>query len=385
MSRGKKLDKQQKDSWEAFVAAARDLVNNTDDQKAVITRIDQRQQFAKKLDSTAFLNAFDLPKDAGNHAQNLQTILERIPEGWGRWISCDRGWYSIILQFDAKMKMLAPNYEIHQIKEKYGRLDIYFDLAEEVMMPNDLAPDYPRDGSEAEKKQWEIAHNVWYQRYQTYLQTPAGVRQSELLNQRSNLAYKLADAASQIASKTCELCGNEGSFHLTQTPSPWYKTLCTSCAKEQNYLSEIEWNSWWEDEEPRFKQRQKENWQNENKDRKIAVIALNSKKELTVRATYFTKKTQLKQVLNQEWDAIFVGNDQIGKAYFQLLVTNYQDHIQANKLAANQAKKDKKGFVAKRLANSPRIYLLDNKKPTVPELDNLGLSCWFSQEYHFSD
>lgn len=66
------------------------------------------------------LNAVHVPDDAGERAEALGRMLARIPDGWGRWISCSRGWYSIVVDLDEQLRALFPAYELQQVKEKYG-------------------------------------------------------------------------------------------------------------------------------------------------------------------------------------------------------------------------------------------------------------------------
>lgn len=59
-------------------------------------------------------------------ASQIEEIRLRIPQGWGNWVSCDEGWYRIIINLDEQLNYLFPEgYEIHQIKEKYGTLRYY--------------------------------------------------------------------------------------------------------------------------------------------------------------------------------------------------------------------------------------------------------------------
>ena len=44
------------------------------------------------IDPQKHLDALQVPADAGPHAAAIKTILRRIPNGWGRWISVDAGW-----------------------------------------------------------------------------------------------------------------------------------------------------------------------------------------------------------------------------------------------------------------------------------------------------
>ncbi|MBB1511076.1 hypothetical protein H5399_00415 [Tessaracoccus sp. MC1627] len=78
-----------------------------------------------ELDPARF--ALHVPEDAGAYAEALEGLLRRIPDGWGRWISCDAGWYPLIVDLDAAMAAIWPTYVVQQVKEKFGSLRFYFD------------------------------------------------------------------------------------------------------------------------------------------------------------------------------------------------------------------------------------------------------------------
>lgn len=73
------------------------------------------------------INALQVPEDAGPYRAEIVELLARIPEGWGRWISCDAGWYPLITTLGADLARVDPHYEVHQIKEKFGALRFYAD------------------------------------------------------------------------------------------------------------------------------------------------------------------------------------------------------------------------------------------------------------------
>ncbi len=56
---------------------------------------------------------------------SMDHITERFGEGWIFGIGCGEGWYSLIFELDAELAKLDPNYEIAQIKEKFGALRFY--------------------------------------------------------------------------------------------------------------------------------------------------------------------------------------------------------------------------------------------------------------------
>lgn len=118
------------------------------------------------------LNAIHMPNDAGEHAAELEAIMRRIPDGWGRWISCDAGWYPIIVELDRDLAALDPDYELYQVKEKFGGLRYY-------------ARTHNPDHREAFKER---------------------ITQAE-----------------QQCGRTCEICGAPGELH---DEFSWIRTLC---------------------------------------------------------------------------------------------------------------------------------------------------------------
>lgn len=123
------------------------------------------------------LNKIHVPDDAGIHRDGLMWIMTRIPDGWGRWISCSRGWYPLICRLDADLSALDSGYVVKQCKEKFGTLKYYY-------RPS-------RDGV------------------------------AEQMNELIRAAY----AESAV---TCELCGEPGTLHRSRIG--WATTLCANCA-----------------------------------------------------------------------------------------------------------------------------------------------------------
>lgn len=133
----------------------------------------------------AQFEALDVPEDAGDHRAALTSILRRIPDGWGRWISCDAGWYSLIVDLDHDLAAIDPDYALHQCKQKFGELRFY-------------------------------AHA------------------SEGLPEEANRRFDERIAAAERASvTTCESCSSTaGSLRERRG---WFKTLCDSCAAKSGH------------------------------------------------------------------------------------------------------------------------------------------------------
>ncbi|MCJ0907064.1 hypothetical protein [Rhodococcus sp. ARC_M6] len=78
------------------------------------------------LDGDRARNSLHLPTDAGEHTEALKEILLRIPDGWGRWIGHRKGWYPLVVGLDAALAEIDPDYDVCQVKEKFGVLRYYY-------------------------------------------------------------------------------------------------------------------------------------------------------------------------------------------------------------------------------------------------------------------
>jgi hypothetical protein len=52
-------------------------------------------------------------------------LQARIPKGWWSGIDIDDGWIPIVDRLDKALAEINPDYEIHQVKEKFGGLRFY--------------------------------------------------------------------------------------------------------------------------------------------------------------------------------------------------------------------------------------------------------------------
>ena len=58
--------------------------------------------------------------------QILEQIKSRINSMYGKTIACDAGWHELVCKCHLELLAADPNYEIFQIKEKFGALRYYF-------------------------------------------------------------------------------------------------------------------------------------------------------------------------------------------------------------------------------------------------------------------
>lgn len=163
----------------ALTAAVRDLAEaaTEEDLAAALEAVRQIP-----IDRDRMLNALRVPDDAGDYDVALRSLLERIPDGWGRWIGCGPGWYPILARVEERLNELDPDYRVHQIKEKFGTLRFYWE------------GDIP-DGD------------------------------------------AIVDEAEADSARTCELCGGPG---RRRSKGGWLKTLCTACAVAHGYGDPLE-------------------------------------------------------------------------------------------------------------------------------------------------
>jgi len=116
-----------------------------------------------------------------NRDERFAHIVARIPKGWGKWVDVGKGWYSLVLETDRKLAEIEPNYEIHQIKEKFGELRYY------------------------------ISHECNY--------ICGGID-----NWRDCKLKQIIDDATKKSITICEVCGEKA--EPCSTSDHWYATLC---------------------------------------------------------------------------------------------------------------------------------------------------------------
>lgn len=138
------------------------------------------------LDVHRFLDAMHVPEDAGEYAPDLIRMLTRIPDGWGRWIRCKRGWYPLIIETDRRLAALCPEYELQQVKQKWGTLRYYCDPC----------PDHRDD-------LWETFETI-------------------------------AEEAEARSRTICEVCGGGGD---AASNGNWVMTLCDNCITRSRHYT----------------------------------------------------------------------------------------------------------------------------------------------------
>lgn len=57
-----------------------------------------------------------------------EELQKRVENGKGCHSHIGKGWYDLVRELDVKISEICPEYEITQIKEKFGRLRYYIDM-----------------------------------------------------------------------------------------------------------------------------------------------------------------------------------------------------------------------------------------------------------------
>jgi hypothetical protein len=99
--------------WDALKDAVSELAATADDADGFTAAFAALAQIGGRLDIEEVLNALHVPDDAGEHTGALRRMLLRIPDGWGRWIGCSRGWYANLVELDEQLQALFSGFELH--------------------------------------------------------------------------------------------------------------------------------------------------------------------------------------------------------------------------------------------------------------------------------
>lgn len=287
--------------------------------------INQLRQLVKGIDPIAMRERMNVPEDAGEWEEGLVRILSRIPDGWGRWIRCGKGWYPLVCGLDMALAELDPDYEVHQVKEKFGTLSYY------------AAPSEGLD--EAKREQFEF----------------------------------LIGEAEAVSASICENCTRPGSMHKTRSASAWYRTLCGDCAATatsgsgEPYLTSGAWEAWWAEEQPRYLAAKKARFAKRMQGRRVIVLTDDPAFDrLSFEATVVREAEEAQQRINENWDEVWVGSGEAAEAAVAALAERYRDHYEAQKA-------DKEAYFARAHAEGKRVLGYTLKPPAdAPTVVGVG-------------
>lgn len=340
----RRVDETERSQWDAYGDALRDMVaaRGSDEEAAAIAAVTQA---GKNLDPESFRDALHIPKDAGEYEAVLESMLKRIPAGWGRWVSCDKGWYPLIAKLDEQIRQINEHYEIHQLKEKFGTLRFYWGMGEIPIEGQDFVVGSPD--------------------YYEWTTTKEGSVYAEGLNALSQAISALVDTAEAASATICEVCGQPGELRRTKSAGAWVKTVCDEHAKadpdnerSQEYLTSDEWNAWWAIEQPRHAQRQRDYVRNQWADKRAVIIG-DSDVELVFDTERITDEDAARAAAGVAYDGVFIGAGPAGEAFVDALVKRYADHAQSIVEGLAAARAAGKGYSYPRPEGAPSVHLLE--------------------------
>ena len=133
-----------------------------------------------------------------NYTADLAEIISRIPSQYGKYISCDSGWNMILSETNKRLRYLCSDYEILQVKEKFGLLCFYWKLPESENSTSVSDP---------------------------------------VLKLRASIMRDIVEYAEYRSAFSCECCGKSGKLRERDY---WLKTLCFTCAESKGFETD-EW------------------------------------------------------------------------------------------------------------------------------------------------
>jgi hypothetical protein len=258
-----------KAQMDAFADAMRDALNGTTarDSEGFGAAFEHGRQVASGIDLAEIVDAVHVPEDAGEHEEALLRLLLRIPDGWGRWISCSSGWFPLLARAERELADVCPTFAVHQIKEKYGTLRLYVEFDPDDDLPAELRAAEPRcpsfealaghlgmtdanrDGPVGDAWQngyqtiFVPAHEEWSARVEGVRESDAGMRAAEDQARRAAAFERLVEKFEQESTTICDSCGGHGVLSCTAARMPWYAVRCDEC-RDAGWILASEWQEW---------------------------------------------------------------------------------------------------------------------------------------------
>jgi hypothetical protein len=56
----------------------------------------------------------------------MDLIINRIHNGWSKFVEVDKGWYNIIILLDQQLSCINPNYNISIVYKNFNKENISF-------------------------------------------------------------------------------------------------------------------------------------------------------------------------------------------------------------------------------------------------------------------
>lgn len=253
----------------AFADAMRDAVSGAAARDSVGfgAAFDQARQVASGMDLHKIVDAVHVPDDAGEHEEALLRLLQRIPDGWGRWISCSSGWFALLARAERELSDVCPTFVVHQVKEKFGTLRLYVEFDVDDDLPAELRAAEPRcpsledlaeilgmkDGSRngPAGDAWQHGYDTvfvpardeWSARVEAFRTSDEGIRAGEDQSRRASEFERLVEMFEKESATTCDRCGRDGVLSCSAARFPWYAVRCDEC-RAAGWILASEWQEW---------------------------------------------------------------------------------------------------------------------------------------------
>jgi hypothetical protein len=263
------LPAQAKAQMNASADAMRDAVRGAaaGDSVGFGAAFDQARQVASGMDLHEIVDAVHVPDDAGEHEEALLHLLERIPDGWGRWISCSSGWFALLARAERELADVCPTFAVHQIKEKFGTLRLYVEFDSDDDLPAELRAAEPRCPSLADLAEilglkdasrggpvgdagqrgydtvFVPAHDEWSARVEAFRASDEGILAAADQDRRAAEFEPLVKTFENESATICDRCGLTGVLSCTAARFPWYAVTCDGC-RDAGWVLAAEWKEW---------------------------------------------------------------------------------------------------------------------------------------------
>jgi hypothetical protein len=160
---------------------------------------------------------------------DLHDVLARIPSDRSRVIECAPGWYALVAACDRELAGVASDYQILQVKEKYGELRYYVDLPPRPLTCcEQFRTRHPEPSPQSfASRQWQT---LWAAHLQDSNHLDADARRLEERHRTLLAMEAVIDRYEAVSVRTCERCGCPG--ELMRSSDNWLKALCGTCASE---------------------------------------------------------------------------------------------------------------------------------------------------------
>lgn len=178
-------------------------------------------------------NKEQTPPLSWQSVNELEDILARFAEGHPAHIACGLGWQEIIATLHRQIKQIYPDYQILQVKEKYGGLRFYFEEGDLLRGP---ALSFEKKNPYPDPKD-QAAVDAWWKALGAFEDSEEGRRKYKEDLRKLEEIEVLVDQAEALSLLTCEICGGPGQMRewrgKTGEGSPWQMTRCDSCWRRQ--------------------------------------------------------------------------------------------------------------------------------------------------------